>query len=78
MAKQQHGVKTRHGQGGRTRRVPMLMFGVRHCPAGVPEAAKATPGVTDQLPLTLKCHFGDTKAPAGTRGQISLGQDCRS
>lgn len=55
------------------RSVPMLMFGIRHFPAGMPEAAKATPGVLDQLPLTLKCHFGDTEraAPAGTRGDFT-------
>lgn len=74
MAKQQHVVVTRYGQGQRMRNVPMSMFGVRHFPAGMPEAAKATPGVLDQLPLTLKCHFGDTEqeAPAGTRGRFYL------
>lgn len=74
MAKQQHVVITRYGQGERMRSVPTLMFGIRHFPAGMPEAAKATPGVLDQLPLTLKCHFGDTEraAPAGTRGGFYL------
>lgn len=43
-------------------------------PCWDPGAAKATPAVPDQLPLTLRCHFGDTEAP----GEISLGQDCRS
>lgn len=51
------GVHTRHGQGERTRSVPMSRVGVRHFPAGMPGAAKATPGV----PVTFKCHLGDTR-----------------
>lgn len=70
MAKQQLGVNTRPGLGERTRSVPVSMLGVRHFPAGMPGAAKATPGVLDQLPGTLKCHFGDTEAPAGPRGRF--------
>lgn len=34
------GVNTRHGQAGRMRRVPLLVFGIRHFPAGILELPK--------------------------------------
>lgn len=55
------GVHPRHGQGERTRSVPMTGVGIRQFPAGMPEAARATPGIPGQLPVTLKCHLGDTR-----------------